>query len=81
MKVWEFDVEVRVRKTFALAWPSDQVSAHALFDSLLIAVAAGQMDPSPFLAWTDGRKVFRPVPIETWIDNDPQIVAWREVSE
>ncbi len=76
MKTWEFDVELRVRKTLTLAGPDNEALARRIIETVL----TGTMDPSMFIKWTDGRTAYRPVPVEEWIDNDPQIVAVREVS-
>lgn len=76
MKTWEIDVELRVRKTLTFAGPNNEAAAR----SIAAMALTGTMDPSTFIKWTDGRTAYRPVPVEEWIDNDPQIVAVREVS-
>ncbi len=77
MKTWEFDVELRVRKTFRVVGPDTEERARVLFGEML----RGDLSPSHFIKWTDGRETYRPVPVEEWIDNDPLIVAVREVSD
>jgi hypothetical protein len=77
MKTWEFDVELRVRKTLRFGGPEDEETAR----QVVATIFAGDLDISQFLKWSDNRTAFRPVPIETIIDNNPTIVAAREVSE
>ena len=75
MKTWEFDVELRVRKTLTFSGPETEDAARAI----VAMVLSGDIDPSHFIKWSDGRTAYRQVPVETIIDNDPQIVAAREV--
>ena len=75
MKTWEIDVELRVRKTLTFSGPGTEEAAR----SLVAMVLSGEMDPSHFIKWTDGRAAYRPVPVETIIDNDPTVVAVREM--
>jgi hypothetical protein len=75
MKTWEFDVELRVRKTLHFAGPETEEVAR----SIVAMVLAGGIEMSTFIKWTDGRTAYRPVPVETIIDNDPVIVAVREI--
>ena len=74
MKTWEFDVELRVRKTLTFSGPRTEAAARLILDSVL----AGGMDASHFLKWTDPPSGRRSVPVETFIDNNPQVVAVRE---
>jgi hypothetical protein len=76
MKTWEFDIELRVRKTLTFSGPTTAEAAR----SIVVMALSGEMDPSHFIKWSDGRTAYRPVPVETFIDNDPRIVAIREIS-
>jgi hypothetical protein len=75
MKTWEIDVELRVRKTLTFSGPGSEDAAR----SLVAMIFSGQIDASHFIKWSDGRTAYRPVPVEALIDNDPQIVAVREI--
>jgi len=75
VKTWEIDIELRVRKTLTFGGPVTQEAAR----SIVAMVLSGEMDPSHFIKWSDGPTAYRPVPVETFIDNDPQIVAIREI--
>lgn len=78
IKTWEVDVELRVRKTLLFKAPSE-----GLARSLALLVVSGEMgshaEISAFIKWTDGVVAYRPMPVETVIDNGPQIVAVREI--
>ncbi len=76
MKTWEIDVEMRVRKTLVFSGPPDEAAARKMAALAL----KKEIELSSFLKWTDGRRAYRPMPVETVIDNDPQIVAVREVT-
>jgi len=75
MRTWEFDVEVRVRKTLHFGGPTTEAAARDLLEKAL----RGEMDISLFIKWDPNAPHHRFVPIETIIDNDPRIVAVREV--
>jgi len=75
VKTWEIDIELRVRKTLTFGGPVTKEAAR----SIVAMVLSGEMDSSHFIKWTDGPTAYRPVPVETFIDNDPQIVAIREI--
>ena len=77
MKTWEVDVEMRVRKTLIFSGPLSEEVAREIATMAL----SGKMDLSTIQKWADGRSAYRPMPVETIIDNDPQIVAIREVSD
>ncbi len=79
MKTYEVDVELHLRKTLLLQAP-DADTAHGLAATLLRQEVELGRSLSSFLKWTDGRRAYRPMPVETIIDNDPQIVAVREAS-
>ena len=74
MKTWEIDIELRVRKTLTFGGPGTEAAARRLVEMIF----AGQLDASHFVKWTDPADGRRSVPVETFIDNDPQIVAIRE---
>ena len=75
MKTWEFDIELRVRKTLTFSGPTTEEAARSV-----VAIAlSGEIDACHFIKWSDGRTAYRPVPVETIIDNDPQVVAIREI--
>ena len=74
MRKWEVDVELRVRKTLYFAGPGNEDAARQIAQMAL----TGGIDPSLLLKWTDPADGRRSVPVETFIDNDPQIVAIRE---
>ncbi len=76
MKTWEIDVEMRVRKTLVLGGPETEEATRSIVEMVL----SGQMDISHFVKWSSD-PTNRPMPVETIIDNDPQIVAVREVPE
>ena len=69
VKTWEIDIELRVRKTLTFSGPVTGEAAR----SIVTMVLSGEMDPSHFIEWTDGHTAYRPVPVETFIDNDPKL--------
>jgi hypothetical protein len=75
MKTWEFDVELLVRKTLTFSGPTTEEAAR----SIIVMALSGELDPSHFIKWSDGHTAYRPVPVETFIDSDPRIVATREI--
>ena len=75
MATWEIDVEMRVRKTLHFGGPTDEPAARRIAELAL----AGGIDLSTIFKWTG--PAHRPVPVETVIDNDPQIVAIRQINE
>lgn len=77
MKAWEFDVEVRVRKTLTFSGPDTEEAARYIFAMAL----SGAMEPATFIKWTESHPSNRQVPIEEWIDDSPQLVAVREVTQ
>ncbi len=74
---WEIDVELRVRKTLVFSGPLTEAKAR----EITMMALKGGIELSTFQKWTDGRSAYRPMPVEKIIDNDPQIVAIREVSD
>lgn len=76
MKRWEVDVEMRVRRTLVFYAP---LEGEQLRNWAAIMAAIGSPGVAQFLKWSDGRQVHRPMPVETTIDNDPLVVAVREV--
>jgi len=79
MKTWEIDVELRVRKTLLIRAPNEEVARYMGHAVMQAAPGPPDAELSSFLKWTDGRSAHRPVPVETIVDNDPQIVAVRKV--
>jgi len=82
LKTWEIDVEVRVRKTLLLRGLLTEAAAREA--AQLITTQNGPdiaLNTSQFLKWTDDRTVHRPMPVEIVIDNDPTIVAVREMPD
>lgn len=77
MDTWEIDVELRVQKTLHFAGPKTEEAARAIAAMAL----SGGVDISAFIKWTDGRSAYRPVPVETIVDNNPAIVAVRHVKD
>jgi hypothetical protein len=75
MTLWEFDVEVRVRKTLHFGGPTTETAAR----DILAKALCGEMDISLFIKWDANAPHHRFVPIEAIIDNDPQIVAVRHI--
>jgi hypothetical protein len=78
LKTWEIDVELRVRKTLLIVGPRGADVARSTAE-LLMRHGLTNAEMSAFLKWSDGRQAYRPAPVETIIDNDPKIVAVREV--
>lgn len=77
METYEIDVELRVRKTLILAGPT---SADAAREIIAATLAGNGISLDTFLKYQpDG--YMRPWPVETIIDNDPQIVAVREATQ
>ena len=75
MKTWEFDVEMRVRQTFVFGGPTTEEAARQIMDLALFS----RLDASHLFKWKEGPSPHRPVPDMTIIDDDPRIVAVREV--
>jgi hypothetical protein len=75
LKIWEIDVDLRMRRTLLIRGPLNEEKAREVAVRLLI----GGVELSSFLKWSDGRSAFRPMQVETRIDNDPTIVAVREM--
>jgi hypothetical protein len=75
MKVWEIDVEMRVRKTLIISGPETADAAR----TIVAACTDGGMPWSTFQKWLalDPHKIS---PVEVVLDNDPQIVAVRDVT-
>jgi hypothetical protein len=79
MKTWEVDVDLRVRKTLLFTAPTEEAARWMVEAVLNVRQGDDPAELSSFLKWTDGRRVHRPVPVETIVDNDPVIVAVREI--
>lgn len=75
MKTWEIDAELRVRKTLAFTGPATEEAAR----SFLAVILASEMDPAHIVKWTDGRTGRQPISAEVFIDNNPTVVAVREI--
>ncbi len=75
MASWEIDVELRVRKTLVFGGPTNEAMAREIATMAL----RGGIDLGTLQKWHVGRGTYRPMPVETIIDNDPQIVAIREL--
>jgi hypothetical protein len=80
MKTWEVDVELRVRKTLVIRAPS---AAFARSCAAALLGAGLKIEPghAGFLKWTKVRGTERPTPVETFIDDNPRVVAVREVPD
>ncbi len=76
MKIWEIDVEMRVRQTLTFGGPATEEAAR----SIVALVLSGDLDMYHFVKWANGRVVNRVVPDQAVIDT-PTIVAVREVPE
>jgi hypothetical protein len=81
VRTWEIDVEMRVRKTLVIEAPVSEEQARSIAKAMLQSWDFAGVSASPFVKWSDGRRSYRPMPLETIVDNDPQIVAVREVSD
>lgn len=75
MKAWVIEVEVRVRKTLCFGGPADEATVAQIVDRAL----RGEMDLTLFYQWTEHHPSRRQVPVETIIDNQPEIVSIKEV--
>lgn len=51
MKTWEFDLELRVRKTLTPSGPTTEEASR----SIAVMALSGGMNPSHFIKWSDGR--------------------------
>lgn len=77
MKSWEVDVELRMRKTLAMAGPVDEGAVRAIVDGAMKHGGVGlEMFQKVEISATG-----RAVPVEEIVDNAPTIVAVREVEE
>jgi hypothetical protein len=76
MTTWEIDIELRVRKTLIFGGPATEEAARAIAATVL----RGEMPIVPLLKWEPDGHGYGRHPVETIIDNDPQIVAVREVA-
>ncbi len=75
MKTWEFDVELRVRKTFTFGGPLNEQAAREIMASIL----SGGLPLLTMSKWEPDTSGYGRHPVETIIDNDPVIVAVREI--
>jgi hypothetical protein len=64
LKIFELEVEMRVRRTMRVKAPNPE-SAKAVAWSFLSLTADGHGELSSVLKWTDGRAAYRPMPVET----------------
>jgi hypothetical protein len=80
MRIWEIDVDLRVRKTLLILCPGTEETARGIA-ALLMSGKFKNHEISPYLKWSDNRQLYRAMPVETIIDNAPQIVAVRDMSE
>ncbi len=79
MPTFEVDVEIRVRKTLHLSGPHDEAAARQIVEDML---APGGIGTWPLQKKeSDGASFPQMRPVETIIDNQPQIVAIRRVAE
>ena len=78
MHTWEIDVELRVRKTLTFGGPTTEAAARAIVEAFLPQAMEGL---THMLKWEPDSHGFGRHPVEVIIDNDPQIVAVREVEE
>lgn len=76
MVTWEVDVEVRVRKTLTFGGPTNATAARQIVEAFLPQGVPGIQH---MLKWEPDNHGYGRHPVETMIDNDPQIVAIREV--
>jgi hypothetical protein len=77
MKTWEIDVEMRVRKTLIFSGPRTEEAARDVAQKVL----TGEFNIYHLTKWNLDAVAGRAVPTETNIDNDPAIVAVREMPE
>jgi hypothetical protein len=74
---WEIDVELRMRTTLRFSGPKTEAAARALVGLIL----AGEVSEiSAFAKWGSAQ-TNRPFPVQTVVDNNPAIVAVRQVPE
>lgn len=75
MAVFEIIVDVKVRKTLRLAGPVRVSVAQDIVQNMFLT---GNLPLGDIQKWECPNGI-KPIPVETIIDNDPQIVAVREV--
>ena len=78
MTTWEIDIELRVRKTLIFGGPTNAATARAVVEAFL---PQGMDGMRHMLKWEPDSYGFGRHPVGTVIDNDPRIVAVREVPE
>jgi hypothetical protein len=74
---WEIDAELRIRTTLRFQGPKTEAAARNLVGLIL----AGELgDISAFVKWGSDQ-TNRPFPVQVMVDNNPAIVAVRQVPE
>jgi hypothetical protein len=74
---WEFDIEARMSITLVMGGPTSEDAARLIMAKIL----AGDIKLYHFIKWDFRPFGGLPVPVQRIIDNDPRIVAVREVSD
>lgn len=77
MKIWEIEVELAVLKTRTFAGPPTEAEAIRLARMAIL----NEIHLVHFLKWHNPANIAHPLPVETIIDNDTQIVSFSEVPE